>query len=237
MEKWCQFIFLLWARNSAKNELTPFFLLTHLPAQDTFLRTRLEQGSLRNMRLFIIPSGVTPPSGESEATDIMDSPEAVTDAVNTARQFFQEGHRTWARPMVNVLEDMQPKLALRWAVLVYQQSISTRCNSGSESQLREWLDDLTVLIDRDDVADHCDRVAYESWRNDPTVNLVERGIARLYWSRANQLNSRIQDYYMQVAAAVGMLADNENTADAMDEATLELAIDLFRRMVKNADKK
>jgi len=167
----------------------------------------------------------------------MNNPQAILDAVRLARQFFHEGHRTWARPMVNLLEGIQSRLSLRWAVLVYQQSISTRCNSSSGSQLREWLDDLAVLIDRDDVADHCDRVAHEAWRNDPTVNLVERGIARLYWSLANQLNGHIQDYYMQVAAAVGMLSDNENSADAMDEATLELAVDLFLCFVKNTDKK
>jgi hypothetical protein len=136
--------------------------------------------------------------------------------------------------MVNVLEKLRPKLALRWAVLVFQESLSTRRKSGSESQQRTWLNELTALTGRDDVADYCGKVAYEAWHNDAAMNLVERGIARLYWSLENQLRTRAEDYHMQVASAVGMLADHENPADEMDEPTLECAVTLFRRLMEQA---
>jgi hypothetical protein len=166
-------------------------------------------------------------SFQLEAIELMDNPQSNTEALALARRFFSERYRIWARPMVNVLENLRPKLALRWAILVFQESLSRRRKSGSESQQRTWLEELTALLERDDVADYCGKVAYEVWHNDAALNLVERGIARLYWAMENYLRNRVEDYHRQVASAVGMLADNENTADDMDEPTLERAVALF----------
>lgn len=162
----------------------------------------------------------------------MMEPLTVSQAMDLARQFFSQGQRTWARPMVYVLEQVQPQSALRWALELYQESLPLRHESGSFAQHQTWLDQLKALMSREDVADYCDRVAYEAWGNDPAFNVVERGIARLYWALMNFLRSHSGDYIFQVTSAAGMLADNDNGADAMDEPTLERSIGIFRRMVE-----
>lgn len=159
--------------------------------------------------------------------------QSVIDAEALSRRFcFHEPNGNWPRPMVNVLEALQPKLALTWAILVFQESLSSRPNSGSESQQRRWLDELISLIEREDVADYCDKAAMEAWHNDPNMNRIERGIARLYWTLQNYLQTNTQDYYLQVSAAVAMLADNGECVENTDELTFERAVTLFRRLAE-----
>jgi hypothetical protein len=166
---------------------------------------------------------------------MVEQAQSVFEAANTARELFQDkdNSRFWPGPLVRQLEKRQPKLALRWAIRLFQESLPLRRRAGLESQQQRWLTDLAALIDCDDVADHCNKVAHEIWNNDPDMNFLERGIARLYWALQNhQIGLMEPDYYLQVASAVGLLADNGGSPSDMDEPTFEQAIGLFRRMAE-----
>lgn len=161
----------------------------------------------------------------------MIDPLPLGEAIVLARQFFQHGHRTWARPLIYTLEQSQPQLALRWAIRLFNELLAVRGKADSLTHQQRWLDELTALIDRNDVAKQCDNCANEAWRKDSRVNVLDRGIARLYWALMNYIQRRLDDYIFQVTSAVGMLADNEEFADKMDEPTLEHAIALCQRMI------
>jgi hypothetical protein len=95
------------------------------------------------------------------------------------------------------------------------------------------LTELLSLIDSDNVADYCNTVAHKIWNNDPDMNLLERGIARLYWALQNHQIGLIEPhYYLQVGAAVAMLADNGRSNGDMDEPTFDRATSLFGRMIE-----
>ena len=156
--------------------------------------------------------------------------QSVSEAAKTARQFFQDKDKSefWPAPLVRRLEKTEPKLALRWAIRLFQESLPARRKAGLESQQQRWLADLAVLIDRDDVADYCNKVAHEIWNNDRDMNFLERGIARLYWALRNYQTGLMEpDYYMQMAHAVGLLADNGGSPGDMDKSTFERAIALY----------
>src|SRR5262245_36685425 len=132
-------------------------------------------------------TGGCPLSRKSKASDMVEQAQSVSEAADTARQLFQDKDKGefWPAPLVRILEKTEPKLALRWAVRLFQESLPARRRAGLESQQQRWLADLVVLIDCDDVSDHCNDLAAEIWHNDPDMNLVERGIARLFWSLHN----------------------------------------------------
>jgi hypothetical protein len=104
------------------------------------------------------------------------NPKSVLEAAEAARQLFQdkESARFWPGPLVRLLEKEKPTTALRWAIQLFQASLSARRLAGLESQQQRWLADLRSLIDCGDVADRCDDVAHEIWNNDPDMNFVER---------------------------------------------------------------
>lgn len=165
---------------------------------------------------------------------MVEQAQSVPEAANTARQLFQDkdNARFWPGPLVRHLEKQQPKLALRWAIRLFQESLPARRKAGLESEQQRWLADLASFIDCDDVADYCNNLASEIWHNDPDMNIVERGIARLYWALQNyQIGLMEPDYYLQVGAAVAMLADNGKSAGNMDEPTFERGIALFHRLL------
>jgi hypothetical protein len=170
------------------------------------------------------------------ATNMVENTQPVSEAVAVARQLFQDkdNSRFWPGPLVRRLEEVEPRLALRWAALLFQESLPTRRRAGLESQQQGWVAELLSLIDRDDVADHCNTVAHKIWNNDPAMNLLERGIARLYWALQNhQIGLMEPDYYLQVSSAVALLADNGSSPGDMDERTFDRAIGLFHRMTEN----
>jgi hypothetical protein len=160
-------------------------------------------------------------------------PLSTSQATDLARRFFQEGHRTWPRPLIYALEQSEPELALKWAIQLYQELLAVRGRADSRSRQQQWLDELGALLGRNDVADHCDKVAYEAWERDTAMNVLDRGIARLYWSLKNYLQRQLNDYYFQVTGAVGLLADTEKVDDKMDDRTLEYAIALCRQMIED----
>jgi hypothetical protein len=171
----------------------------------------------------------------SKASDMVEKAQSVSEAADTARQLFQDKDNSafWPAPLVRRLEKTEPKRALRWAIQLFQESLPARRRAGLESQQQRWLADLVSLIDCDDVAGHCDKVAHEIWNNDSDMNFLERGIARLYWALQNyQIGLMEPDYYLQVASAVGLLADNGRFPGDMDKPTFELAIGLFCRMTE-----
>jgi hypothetical protein len=166
---------------------------------------------------------------------MVENTQPVSEAVVVARQLFhdEDNSRFWPGPLVRRLEEVEPKLAVRWAALLFQESLATRRRAGQESQQQGWVAELLSLIDRDKVADQCNTVAHEIWNNDPEMNLLERGIARLYWALQNHQIGLIEPhYYLQVGAAVAMLADNGRFPGDMDEPTFDRAIGLFRRMTE-----
>jgi hypothetical protein len=165
----------------------------------------------------------------------MNVPLSMGEAVSLARQFFREGHRTWARPLVYVLEQSRPQLALRWAIQLYQEFLVQRSQSESGSHHQQWLDGLMKLIDQTDVAERCDRFAYEAWGRATIVDVLDRGVARLYWALKNYLQNLSSDYYFQVTSAVGMLGDRGDASDKMDEATLDRAVALCHRLLEPLD--
>jgi hypothetical protein len=170
----------------------------------------------------------------SKVTDMVENAQSVPEAAETARQLFQDkdNSRFWPGPLVRRLESAGPRLALRWAIRLFQESLPARRRAGLESQQQRWLADLSSLIDRDDVANHCNEVAHGIWNNDPDMNFLERGIARLYWALQNHQAGLLEpDYYLQVASAVGLLADNGGSPGDMDKATFERAIALFHRLL------
>ena len=163
----------------------------------------------------------------------MVSTELASDAITETQQLLSDKERTrfWPNPLITCLEKIEPQLALRWAIRAYRELLPTRRIAGSEEQQSRWLSDLESLISRPDVAEYCNKVAYdEIWVNDG--NRVERGIARLYWARQNhQLGLIEPDYRFQIAGAMAMLVDNggESGGD-MDEAAVERAILIFREL-------
>jgi hypothetical protein len=165
---------------------------------------------------------------------MVEKAQSLSEAADTARQLFQDKDNSafWPAPLVRRLERTEPKLALRWAIQLFQESLPARRRAGLESQQQRWLADLASLIDREDVADHCNKVAHEIWNNDPDMNFLERGIARLYWALQNHRIGLMEpDYYLQVASAVGLLADNGSSPGDMDAPTFELGIVLFHRLL------
>ena len=65
------------------------------------------------------------------------------------------------------------------------------------------------------------------------MNFLERGIARLHWALRNYQTGLMEpDYYLQVASAVSLLADNGRSAGDMDEQTFERGISLFRSIAE-----
>jgi hypothetical protein len=162
-----------------------------------------------------------------------DNSRSVAEAVSLSRQLFgdRRNSRFWPGPLVRQLERKEPKLALRWAILLFQELVSTRRRTGLESQQQEWLAKLVSLMERDDDPDSCNKIAFEIWNNDPDVNLVERGIARLYWALQNYLIGLMEpDYYLQVGAAVALLGDNGKSVNDMDEQTFERGTVLFHHL-------
>ena len=170
---------------------------------------------------------------------MVEKAQSVSEASDTARQFFQgKGNsRSWPFPLARRLEKTEPKLALRWAIRLFQELLPVRRRAGLESEQQRWLADLVSLIDCDDVADYCNNIAYEIWSNDPDMNLMERGIARLYWALHNYQTAGLMepDYYLQVGSAVAMLADNGASPGDMDEATFERGIALFHCLLAKND--
>jgi hypothetical protein len=152
------------------------------------------------------------------------------DAADFSRKLFGERHRFWAKPLVDVLESIKPKLALQWAIRLFQEALPSRRKAGSERQQRGWLDDLMTLVDRDDVKEYCEKMTYEVWDNDKNFNLFERAISRLYTALQLLLEGKMQEYKGTVITAAVMLVENDAPEDTWDEPTLDRAIGLFRRI-------
>lgn len=164
---------------------------------------------------------------------MVENAQSISEAADTARQLIQDKDNAifWPSPLVRRLEQTEPKLALRWAIRLFQELLPVRRRAGLESAQQKWLADLASLIDCEDVADYCNNYADEIWHNDPDMNYVERGIARLYWALHNYQKGLMEpDYYSQVGHAVGLLADNGGPPGDIDEPTFEHAIALFHRL-------
>jgi hypothetical protein len=169
---------------------------------------------------------------------MMENSKSASEAAHSARELFQDPDNAefWPGPLVRQLENTKPKLALRWAIRLFQELLPVRRKAGPESTQRKWLADLSSMIDREDAADHCNNLAAQIWDNDPNMNFVERGIARLYWASCNyQMGLLEPDYYKQVMHAVGLLADNGGTPNEIDEMTFNSGIALFHRLLAKDD--
>ena len=161
--------------------------------------------------------------------------QSAVEAALSAKGLFQDKTKAsyWPAPLVRHLEKLEPKLALRWAIQLFQELIPTRIISGDENQQQIWLADLVRLIDCDNVADRCDEIAHQIWHNDQKMNFIERGISRLYWALQNhEIGLMEPDYYLQVSSAVSLLADNGELPANMDESVFERGIDHFHRIVQ-----
>jgi hypothetical protein len=161
---------------------------------------------------------------------MMSQEQTASEAIDFSRKLFGERHRFWAKPLVDLLESIKPKLALRWAIRLFQEALPSRRKAGSEPQQQGWLDDLTALVDRADVRDYCEKMTYEVWYNDKTFNLFERAISRLYTALQLFLEGNMQDYKGTVITAAVMLVEEDAPEESWDEPTFDRAIDLFRRV-------
>ncbi|MFN0020263.1 MAG: hypothetical protein ACKVP0_18535 [Pirellulaceae bacterium] len=167
----------------------------------------------------------------------MVSTELASDAITETQHLLSEKERPrfWPHPLIVCLEKIEPQLALRWAIRAYRELLPTRRIGGLEEQQSKWLSDLESLISRPDVAEYCNKVAYdEIWVSDGNPEI--RGIARLYWAlQSYQLGLIEPDYRFQIAGAMAMLVDNggESGGD-MDEAAVERAILIFRELAVSA---
>ncbi len=163
--------------------------------------------------------------------------KSISEAANAAEELYRdkENSRFWPGPLVRRLEHSKPKLALMWAIRLFQEMALVQRKTVLNSKQLRWLTELESLIECDGIADQCDKSAYAIWNNDPVMNSLERGIARLYWALQNhQLGLMEPDYYLQVGAAVAMLGDYSKSAGDPDEPTFEYGISLFHRLL--ADK-
>ena len=112
--------------------------------------------------------------------------EFASEAIKETQHFLSDKERTylWPNPLIMCLERIEPQLALQWAIRAYRDLLPTRRIGGLEEQQAKWLSDLESLIPRPDVAEYCNRVAYdEIWVSDGNPEI--RGIARLYWALQN----------------------------------------------------
>lgn len=158
--------------------------------------------------------------------------QSIVEAIEFSRSLFREREGFWAKPLVDLLEGIQPKLALRWAIRLFQESLPSRRKAGSERQQQGWLNELLPLTERDDVREYCEKMKYEVWYNDKGFNLFERAISRLYCALQFFVEGNIPDYKGTVIVAVMMLVENENPKDSWDASTFDRAIGLFRRMAE-----
>ena len=160
----------------------------------------------------------------------MGNAELASEAITETQHLLSDKERTrfWPNPLILCLEKFEPQLALRWAIRAYRELLPTRRIGGLEEQQSKWLSELDSLISRPDVAEYCNKVAYdEIWVSDGNPEI--RGIARLYWAlQSYQLGLIEPDYRFQIAAAMAMLVDNGESAGDMDEAAVERAILIFR---------
>ena len=138
--------------------------------------------------------------------------------------------------LVDAFDDQPRSRPLEFAARVFLDTIPSEGRSEAEKKQREWLTELSTLVAGQTSVEHCDMMEETTWFHDDTMNLLERGISRLYTALHCLLTGNMEEYRRQVISAVTMLAERFQSNPNWDEATLERAIEVFSRMEDEKEK-
>jgi hypothetical protein len=147
--------------------------------------------------------------------------------IEQADSLFQQKHRFWPKPVVDFLEERQPRLSLRWAITLFASVLDARSKRGSRAEQRLWLDELSYLVDDPDTAVFCSQRAEVIWKNDSQFNFFERAISRLYTAKQLYHTGSSWEYRGTVIVSVVMLAENDDPAMPWDRPVAEQALSSF----------
>lgn len=156
--------------------------------------------------------------------------ETSGDPVERARKLFAAGYEFWAKPLVEALERIRPRLSFYWASQVMRAALPHRLKSGDPAQRFAWLDEFDTLIERDDVAQYCEDRNRIIWvfEREHHPNQVDRAIAYLYDALRSYLKRNVGSppLGVRVAAPLTDIAFDA-PSETLDPAVLELAIAAF----------
>ena len=151
----------------------------------------------------------------------------IAESIRQANDFFQQKHWLWPWPLIVFLEELQPKLSLRWAISLYVMVLDNRSKRGSKMEQRLWLDELICIMGDPDKAIFCKQRADVIWNNDQEFNFFERAISRLYTATQFFHTASTLDFYRTVTKSVCMLAENDETDAPWDLPVAEQAVSSF----------
>lgn len=150
-------------------------------------------------------------------------------AVGSAEELFFQRHIFWAKPLVDLLSNAAPLLALRWAIQAFRQvALSER-----QSTWTEWLATLEHLAEEESkqASEKCLERSREIWICGGPVSLVQRGISRLYGSLGVFLQGNVAEYKVEVIRAMCLLADDFD--DNWHEDVFRRAVSTFALMAED----
>ncbi len=140
------------------------------------------------------------------------------------RELFRAHNRRWALPLVQVLKTLP---SVSWAARLFLEDPRV----SNQPKLRTWAARIRALA-TDGISatssEEFTQTGGEIWVCDGPVSLVQRGIARLYFSLGFLVSGDDSTAQTEVARAVSLLADD--ISEAWDERVLEAATRLFREL-------
>lgn len=149
----------------------------------------------------------------------MDTPQPEDATVRQSRDLLAQQHRMWPMPLARSLKEEQRGRAMRWAIMVFTESIRGADMADTVRRLRQqWLDQLNLLVERQGPVEQCREMAIQVWDHDPELNIGERSFARLFWALENLLREHKTDYFLQLSSAIGMLDEDSAGANVPEVA-------------------
>jgi hypothetical protein len=157
------------------------------------------------------------------------------NAISFASRLFGESHGFWAKPLVDPLEDLAAGTGLLWAIDLYERALTMRDCQGFDQEHHEWLREARDLArNGGGSAEYCEEKSLQVWYHDPTLNLFERGISRLFTALRVLAENNVQEYKRQVISSVVMLGDKGD--EGFDSAVLDTAVTEFRRVLSSSQR-